>query len=103
MLLQIKFQERQLKENHIKSKMRASNRTDGEFENKCREEEALRRKTEAEVCEMEMKEAELIERLKHTQETQRNAYEELEEVLNLEADEVMRRARETPHSRVAPN
>jgi len=74
-----------------------------EFDKKVKEEEALRLSTEEEVREMERHEAELIERfsstwqfycgftfwmwfrLKSTQTSQRNAYEHLEEVLNLES------------------
>merc|ERR1711998_483992 len=69
-----------------------------EFQCKLRDEEKLRLQTEEECKAMEQHEAMLIARLKETQEKQRNAYTELEEVLNLEPEEVMKRQPSPPRN-----
>ena len=51
------------------------------YEKRCNEEEALKRKKEQEVLAMEKLEMELIKRLQHTQSLQKAAYEELESAL----------------------
>jgi len=60
-----------------------------EFQQKYEEEQMIRIQTEQEVRDMEQREAELIARLKQTQENQRSAYEKLEEVLNLEGQDIL--------------
>ena len=55
-----------------------------EFDSKVMEEEKERTMAESEVRRMEAEEAALIERLKSTQDDQRNAYDQLETALNYE-------------------
>jgi len=86
----IKAHEQQVQMASHKSRMMKTEKFAEEFDKKVKEEEALRLSTEEEVREMERHEAELIERLKSTQTSQRNAYEHLEEVLNLESEEIMK-------------
>jgi len=69
-----------------------------EFEQKYKEEQLIRIQTEQEVRDMEKREAELIERLRTTQENQRSAYEKLEEVLNLDGEEVLKQEQEFKES-----
>merc|ERR1711865_1141283 len=85
----IKAHEQQVQMASHKSRMMKTEKFAEEFDKKVKEEEALRLSTEEER-EMERHEAELIERLKSTQTSQRNAYEHLEEVLNLESEEIMK-------------
>merc|ERR1712195_269315 len=78
----IKAHEQQVQMASHKSRMMKTEKFAEEFDKKVKEEEALRLSTEEEVRE--------IERLKSTQTSQRNAYEHLEEVLNLESEEIMK-------------